>query len=34
MKTSQLIRIGIAIATIAFGVTAYSLLIAVQTAVM
>jgi hypothetical protein len=34
MKTWEIIRICIAIATIALGVTAYSLLIAVQTVAM
>lgn len=33
MKTTELIRIGIAIATIAVGMTAYSLLVALQAAV-
>lgn len=33
MKTDEIIRITIAIATIAFGVSAYMLLVAVQTAV-
>ena len=32
MKTTEIIRIGIAIATVALGVMAYSLLVAVQTA--
>jgi hypothetical protein len=33
MKSDELIRIAIAVATIAFGVSAYMLLVAVQTAV-